>query len=326
MHFRDFSVSFRPGYAARMSRLQWRWLALVFAASSVLAQSPSPKERADQLFGEAMSLFEAKKIAPACAKFAASYRLDPANGTLQNLATCHEAEGKPVLAWREWSELVTRASNAGQPARVTLAREHLAELARVVPRVKFRVGPRSNVEVVEIDGEAASRQVWEDGTAVEAGAHELRFSSARRVTEVRTVETLEPVTLEIELPTLADEPAPPASSPAIAPGAPERKAIRSSAPSRTGWIVGGAGLLAIGAGGYFGIRAIGLRSDSDHECPREQCTQAGLDLNDEANSNAWIANVGIGVGLVALGVGVYLVVTDRSSRTAGLRGLQGFRF
>jgi hypothetical protein len=77
------------------------------------------------------------------------------------------------------------------------------------------------------------------------------------------------------------------------------------------------GLVALGLGSFFGVAALTKRSDSDRDCPNDRCTAAGVALNNQAKTDAWIANVGIGAGLVAVGIAVYLIVTSKAPDRAG---------
>ena len=65
-----------------------RRLALVslFVVGQAKANDPAA---AEALFLEARDLFVAGKVAAACTKFESSYKLDPAPGTLLNLAACN---------------------------------------------------------------------------------------------------------------------------------------------------------------------------------------------------------------------------------------------
>ena len=69
-----------------------------------------------------------------------------------------------------------------------------------------------------------------------------------------------------------------------------------------------------------GILAFDRRAKSDDECPAERCTQRGVDLNEQAKTYAWLSNIGIGVGLLAAGAGVVLVLTaPKAPKTAAIR-------
>jgi predicted benzoate:H+ symporter BenE len=75
--------------------------------------------------------------------------------------------------------------------------------------------------------------------------------------------------------------------------------------------VGGVGLAALGVGSVFGVEALQKRRDSDALCNGNTCrAQAGVDLNADAQRFATYANVGIGVGVVGLVAGTYLVLTS----------------
>lgn len=76
-----------------------------------------------------------------------------------------------------------------------------------------------------------------------------------------------------------------------------------------GWVSLGAGVAALGLGAYFGIAALGDRSDAEKLCSASPCTnEEGVHLNDTAKTEAWIANFGIGLGIVGVGVGSYLLL------------------
>jgi hypothetical protein len=77
-----------------------------------------------------------------------------------------------------------------------------------------------------------------------------------------------------------------------------------------GLIVGGAGVVALGVGVYFGIRAAGKNSDAEEEgCAGAFCdTDDGLDLTEQAQDAATLANIFVigGVALAAAGAVLYL--------------------
>lgn len=275
-------------------------VAFVLAVSArARAQSSGTNANvAEALFREAVTLFEEGRIREACDKFAESFRLDPANGTLQDLALCHERQGKIASAWAEYTQLVGRATAAKQTARVELAKKRAAELEPRVARVRLVFGAEPNVERVAIDGHAIGRAAWSTALPVDPGEHALTFSAERFVDASRTVRVdREGATIDVEVPRLAAAPVEPAPA--------------SSGPSRRtmAWILGGAGVVAAGVGGFFGLRAIANKNDGDAHCNGRFCDAAGLSLQDDARTAATISTIAFGVGAIALGGATYLFLT-----------------
>src|SRR5258708_3181546 len=81
---------------------------------------------AEMLYRQGRALIGEGKVSEACPKFAESYRLDAATGTLLNLALCHEIEGKLATAWLEFSRAVALARRDRRHDRVRFAQERLA--------------------------------------------------------------------------------------------------------------------------------------------------------------------------------------------------------
>lgn len=85
------------------------------------------------------------------------------------------------------------------------------------------------------------------------------------------------------------------------------------APSHlAAWLVGAGGIASLGVGTYFGARALAERSMSDATCAGAACSAAGLGAYDSARSDARAADVAIGIGVVALGVGTFLLFSSGS--------------
>lgn len=83
-------------------------------------------------------------------------------------------------------------------------------------------------------------------------------------------------------------------------------------PSASYWLLGG-GVLALGVGTYFGLRALSEKSTADDLCPTSRCTsQSGVDADQDARRFALYSDIGLGVGIVALGVATYLFLTEPS--------------
>jgi hypothetical protein len=87
-------------------------------------------------------------------------------------------------------------------------------------------------------------------------------------------------------------------------------AERASGAPAAAWVLGGVGIVALGSFGYFALRGNAKENDLEEKCaPR--CTDSQA---DELYRNYLIADVSLGVGVVALGAATYLFVTAAKSK------------
>jgi hypothetical protein len=81
-----------------------------------------------------------------------------------------------------------------------------------------------------------------------------------------------------------------------------------------GWFFVGAGVVGLGAGGYFASQWLSYRNQSDPLCPGNLCTPAGAQLRDNSTSQGVAALIAGGGGAISLIVGAALVVTAPAPR------------
>jgi hypothetical protein len=90
---------------------------------------PSPQATAaETLFQEGKQLLARGDVAKACPKFEESNRLDPAIGTLLNLAACEEMAGMKAQACAHYSEVVRMTQQGGQQERAKFAQDKAQRL------------------------------------------------------------------------------------------------------------------------------------------------------------------------------------------------------
>src|SRR5688572_24676732 len=76
-------------------------LLTLFGERTAAAQLTDPAA-AEALFQEGRRLLKIDEVLAACSKFDESLRLDPAIGTLINVAACQERLGRTATAWQHW--------------------------------------------------------------------------------------------------------------------------------------------------------------------------------------------------------------------------------
>lgn len=300
---------------------------------------------ADQLFREGRQLMDEKKYPEACARFEASQQMGPAIGTLLNLAVCHEAEGRIATAWGEFAQVLAAARREGHKEREEFARTHQKNLEPRLPRLTVLVPPkvRKSGLAIKRNNQELAEGAWSIALPIDPGTVQIEASAPGFTSWSTELKIKEKEAKEIEVPELQPVPAPPPSAsapPSSSPGpllAPPTSAEPPPPTLPQGWstrkttgaILGGVGLVGVGVGAYFGLKAFSNRSDSDARCPSvggvEYCDRQGVQLNNDARTAARVSNIGLGLGLLTLGAGAYLFLSDRGASSArtgvSLRGV-----
>jgi hypothetical protein len=296
-------------------------LLAVYATRPARAEPPTPQAiaQAEALFQEGKRLMSKGSYAEACPKLAESQKLDPGGGTIITLAICHESEGRTASAWAEFGEALTLALKDGRVDRVTVAREHGARLEPKLSRLVVRVPPSVSVLAalqITQDGIELGRPSWGMALPVDPGEHQIVVKAPGKKPWTRfVVVAADADRQELEVAPLEDEVvAPPSPAPAEAP----RPAPSSGSAARNAaWVVGGAGVVLLGIGSYFGVRAISDHGTAKDRCPGSTCGDLeGVRANDSSQNEAEISTAGFAIGGAALGVAAFLLLTSSSSASS----------
>ena len=281
-------------------------IALLGITVPAQAQSPTREGTAQALFEEGSSLFSRGDYDSACDKFRASNELDPKGGTLLNLALCREKQGRTASAWTTFSEARNRSLKEGRSERVAFAEKKIAELKPLLPRLRVVVTSVPRGLDVKVDGESLPSAAWNTGVPMDPGAHQVGATAPQYQPVTLTVRLAAGEETPVTVPALALIP------PSAPPTRPEPVVI---VPTRwTGWTILGAGILSVGVGSVFGVQAFNKRSEAESLCDSSRCDE-GHHSNDAALRAAWISNIGIGVGLVAIVAGTYLLLRSPTTTT-----------
>jgi serine/threonine-protein kinase len=277
---------------------------------------------AQSLFEQARDLMAEGRYGEACPKLEESQRLDPGGGTLLNLASCHEKLGRTATAWAEYKEALGLARRDGRQERIDEAAARIAEIEPQLSRLRIVVTPGNPDDLTIAKNDArVGKVLWGTSVPVDPGRYAVRAQASGYVPFEGAV-VVEPQghVAEIVIPVLGRAPswemsASPLPAPsAYAPNPPPRAEQPGSGPPVLGWTMLGVGVVGLGAGTYFGLRALDKKEQSDEicdqtECPAEQ--SEAVELHEEAVTSAWISNVAFGVGIVGVGLGTFLVLTHQ---------------
>jgi hypothetical protein len=298
------------------------------AASALLprqARAETADEvRADALFKEGMQKYDQGQVAPACAAFNESLRLDPKLGTLLNLALCHEKQGKLATAWLEFNIGAAWATQVGQKERREYANGHAFTLEGKLSRVILHLPPSAEISTVEVDGEPLPEPRWYEPLYLDPGEHTIAVGAPgkyRRTVKVSVPR--EPTAQLVAMPKLQD--ADPSLDKNTDARAMDAAASDSSTRRTAGFIAGGVGAAGLILGGVFGAIAIGNRNDMSAHCAGSVCDSVGVAAHDDAQRNALLSTIGFGVGIVGIATGAYLLLTTpQTKKSANERAVHAF--
>lgn len=311
-------------------------VALAQSANAALSES---------LFEEGKRLSAEGKYAEACPKFAESYKLDPATGTLLNLGACEESLGKTATAWAHFNDALGLAKRDQVASRITYAQDHIKSLEARLIRLVINVPADANPPGLEVklDGGVLNSAAFGVPNPIDPGHHLLEVSAPGKLPVRFEIEAVTPqATLQASVPKLQDAPpsaaATPPATPAAAPApgaavpspgpssvATEPAAAPPNALRAVGYVVAGIGVVGIGVGTVFHFEATRQNNLALGTCTSgslgNQC-QSDNEYSDHNNyvtsakSNRAVSYASLGVGAAALVTGVVLIVTGHPSEHA----------
>lgn len=289
------------------------------------AHAQNDKAAAEALFDQGVRLMKQNSFSDACPKLEESERIDPAVGTLLYLGECYERVGKTASAWATFREAASLANNMNQADRARVAANRAQELEARLSRLSIELSP----EVARISGVVVKRgtqrlepSLYGTPLPVDPGEYNIEVSAPGYETWTTPIKVESGgASASVRVPGLVKRPEeaapPPAAHPQTGPSNDSALRPPSTAPAKhglstgqtLGLVVGGVGVIGLGLGTYFGVRAISKNSDAEGYCNAQSlCAQTGLDLTDKAKKDASASNIAFAAGgaLVAIGGIVFL--------------------
>jgi hypothetical protein len=268
------------------------------------AGTPADTATAQALFDEARKLMNEGRYIEACPKLDESQRIEPGWGTLINLADCHEHIGRTASAWSEFLQVASGSRQAGQTERSQAAKARAAALEPRLSKLTIAVSELNLPPGFEIkrDQSVVGPAQWGTPVAVDPGEHVVEATAPGKRPWRRTITVGdEGEKNEVYIPTLEDD----------APHPPESGGFFADGPRlqrMTAYGLGGVGVLALGAGGYFALRAMVYDARSDDDC-RPYCGASGTSDRLNALKAGDTATIFAIVGGASLAAGAVLYFT-----------------
>jgi len=298
--------------------LCWLVVPALLCASPVARAGSAEAEAA---FREGRKAVQAGDWATACARFAESERIEPAPGTLLNLADCEEHTGHLVSAHEHFG--VAASGFPRNDTRRALALSREAQLDKRIVRLTLRLAPSAPADAVVHEGDAiVPTSALGSPMLVDPGPLALIVTAPGHVDRPYTLslhdgdqveQTLEAGDVVAVSAPAAAAPAAPSSEMAPAPVVPPPT---SSGRRTIGFVLGGIGLAGLGTGAVTGLLALDRASTVKSHCPGLACDPQGLSAASQGQWLAPTSTVAFIAGGVLVAGGAYLVLSNGSRSTS----------
>ena len=303
------------------------WVLLGVGSSVAHAQPQveraSAEARRDAKAGylQGRKAFVAGDYDTALAAFQGSYGAVASPNTRLMIARSLTQLHRYAEACRVYEETLEEAEASGDPKWKKAARAALEEQTELLTRVgllQVRIGG-DRLVTLTVNGHVVPEDQWERQIPVEPGRVEVAIDDgagghARKVVDVSLGEQAE-VGIALARPSETLASAEPAEASEAKDDADGTGPLGWSGRTwrTTGWVATGVGAVGIGLFAVFGAMSQSTYNDLNKACPTHvDCDPALADDIDTGASQQTIANVSLGVGLVAVAAGATALVIGLS--------------
>jgi len=298
--------------------------------------SPADKAMAEMLFDRGLSLMKQGQYESACAELERSQQVEGGIGTMLYLAECYERLGRTASAWALFREAASAARAEGQADRF---KQGMARADKLEPQLsKLTVHVRESVPglVVLRNGQPVPSSVFGSAVPMDPGEQRFEARADGYAPWSLTVELADRAgSVSVDIPALKPLPAAERVSPSEAaaqvngleaPAGGSALPLRAASASTSattshhsiqgplGAVLGGAGIVGLGVGAYFGARAIAKNNAAEDACPGGRCSAQGDALDKQAHNAATLSNAFVIGGAAVLVGGAILYFTRPRER------------
>jgi hypothetical protein len=263
-------------------------------------------------------LFASGDLEGALKRYQAAHQIMDVPTTGIEVAKTQAKLGHLVEARAVAIEVANSAAAPREPAVFGEARVEAGKLAEQlearIPSIVVTVGPEGlTTAAAQIEGTRLPQAAFGLPFKVNPGEHSLEVSATGYLNEVVkfTVAEGEQRSLAVTLtPAPAATPRPVATTTTVTPPPPSTAEQKSGSRTLTYVAFGVAGAAAL-VGGGAGVYSLMKTNDAkDKYCRGNNCSEDAKPLLDDASTYAWVANIGLGVAVLAAGYGAYTLIFD----------------
>jgi hypothetical protein len=234
--------------------------------------------------------------------------LDPAVGTVFNIADCEEKLGRLATSWTLFQEVVQRLPPADN--RRAIAEQRSSKLEPRVPKLSIHLGGTARTDVtVRRDGVSLGSASLDTPLPVDPGDHVVIVEApgARPAEFHARVAEGDNAVLAVSVGEALPAGEQTGTGIGTGTGAGERTPSHTAA-----YVVGGLGVAGLVTGAIAGVLTLSKKSTVNSECIGKECSQAGLDAANAGKTLGVVTTVGLITGVVGLGAAAYLFVSAPS--------------
>jgi PEGA domain len=244
-----------------------------------------------------------------------------------HIGLCEEHLGQLAAALGDYELAAHEAEEAKVPEVGAQVASRRAELRARIPQLTITRGAGGDHASVSLDGVSLGGSSIGTKLPIDPGPHRIEAVASGYKPFRLTIEIAEKEAKKVEI-TLDRLPAPAATpEPTAQKGAPSPDTANTE-PERANllpFIVGGAGVVSLGASAVFFILRQNAVKKLDDECtlpPGNFCPASAQSTYDQGRTYNMIGNVTLGVGVVGVAVGTVLFFTQkRPASTAPVAGI-----
>ena len=310
-------MTFRLASGLRALFVAW---SLVTAAGPAYAQpSPTDLKRARAQFQRGIELEQASNWTEAIQEFREVGQVRMTPQVRFHIAYCEENLGRLVTALGGYDLALSEADTVGSDFKSEVETA-MSRLREKIPKLVIERGTGAEAALVQLDGvDLGASQVGVE-VPLDPGPHTITANAPGFIPFSATADLKErevtKVTIELEI---APEP--------VAPTPRTRVVVvpRDEGPSRTvPYIIGGAGILFLGAGGALWALRETTLADLEQDCPeRENCAKSNEPSYERVKIYGIASPVAAGVGVAAIGTAVALIIFEKKPEKKPAKSKKG---